>query len=85
MKPFDMLMTAAALTGLSIGDITEPSPVDTVFWVDVCGRPGMRVAIELGGDGPPEGPGDCAEACHAALCRKTIDTIKNADGEGAAV
>jgi hypothetical protein len=40
-----------------------------MLWADICGQPGMRVAIPLKSDG--SGGGDsCPGACHAALCRK---------------
>lgn len=42
-----------------------------VVWLGVCGQPGMRIALPL--DRQREAPGDeeCAQACHAALWRKS--------------
>ncbi|WP_299323115.1 hypothetical protein [Parasphingopyxis sp.] len=85
MRRFDTMMIAGALIGLSTNGVAQPSDSGGVLWAEVCGRPDMRIAIELGNDRDQEERRDCAEACHAALCRKTIDTIKKGDGQGALV
>ncbi|MEO1169796.1 MAG: hypothetical protein AAFW97_13895 [Pseudomonadota bacterium] len=85
MKSLNIAMTAGALIGLAGSGFAQPRDPGTLLWTEVCGRPGMRIAIDLGADDREEDRRDCAEACHAALCRKTIDTLKKGDGEGAAV
>lgn len=44
----------------------------------------MRVAIALTGE-PSDEKRDCAEACHAALCRKSIGDFRNGSARGAVV
>lgn len=85
MKPLASALIAGALIGLAGSGIAQPSAPGAVLWAEVCGRPGMRIAIELDTEDRQQERRDCAEACHAALCRKTIDTLKKGDGRGAVV
>jgi len=84
MRIVKQLLAAGALLGLATGGFAAPVTEDTVLWAEVCGRPDMRIAILLGGD-PQDDERDCANACHAALCRKSVDTLRKGDARGAAV
>lgn len=44
----------------------------------------MRIAIRLEG-GQQDDERDCAGACHAALCRKSVDALRKGDTRGAMV
>lgn len=86
MKRIAQSLAAFAILGLSTGGLATPvAGEDGVLWVEVCGRPGMRVAIRLGGGEQKRDNRDCAEACHAAMCRKTLDSQRNGDARGAVV
>lgn len=83
MTQLGTLLSAFAIIGLSSGGTGSASPVkegDTL-WVNVCGQPGMRVAIPIGGDENKNRRGDCPGGCHAATCRKTgVDARKGKAG-----
>ncbi|QLC26522.1 hypothetical protein HFP57_16760 [Parasphingopyxis algicola] len=86
MKRLAYSLAALAIFGLATGGLAVPAASeDGVLWVEVCGRPDMRVAIRLGGGDQKKDNRDCAEACHAALCRKTLDSQRNGDARGAVV
>lgn len=64
-------IAAAALVAVALALPVAPLAAGPgPILVAVCGQPGMRIAIPLGGDDPAPAPGDCAKACHAATCRK---------------
>lgn len=69
---------AACLGAFALGGFPAPAPAAHVMWVDVCGRPGERMPIEIPGDGPRE---PCAKACHAVPCRKTASGAGDADDD----
>ncbi|MEM8694813.1 MAG: hypothetical protein AAGE05_02180 [Pseudomonadota bacterium] len=77
-------LAAAAIAGLAANGVAAPMEQGDVMWMSVCGRPDMRVAIPLGNDGGPD-PRDCAEACHAAMCRKLFNAAERGDARGAIV
>ena len=85
MKLLTHTLVIGALIGLAGSGIAQPSEPGAVLWTEVCGRPGMRIAIELDTEDRQQERRDCAEACHAALCRKTIDTLKKGAHKGAVV
>lgn len=84
MRIIEQLIVAGALLGLATSGFASPPRQGNILWAEVCGRPDMRVAIPLGGD-PQDQDRDCAGACHAALCRKTVDGLRNGDMRGAVV
>jgi|GEM_PF-6675042 len=84
MKIVEQLLAIGAIIGLSTSGFAGPANEEDVLWAAVCGRPDMRIAISLGRD-QQDDDGDCAEACHAALCRKSFDTLRKGDAHGAAV
>ena len=84
MRIVEQLVVAGASLGLATSGFASPPRQANMLWAEVCGRPDMRVAIPLGGD-PQERERDCAGACHAALCRKTVDSLRKGDMRGAVV
>lgn len=84
MRAIEQVLAACALLGLSANGIAAPGDAETVLWAEVCGRPDMRVAIALTGE-PSDEKRDCAEACHAALCRKSNGDLRNGSARGAVV
>lgn len=84
MRIVEQLLAAGALFGLSTSGLAGPIDEEGVLRANVCGRPDMRIAIRLGSD-QHDDKRDCAEACHAALCRKSVDSLRYGDGRGAVV
>ncbi|RED16293.1 hypothetical protein [Parasphingopyxis lamellibrachiae] len=84
MKIIEQLFAVGALLGLSANGLVPPATEENILWAEVCGRPGMRVAIPLNGE-PSNEKRDCAEACHAALCRKSTGDLRNGGARGAVV
>lgn len=84
MKGSTMLPFLAAL-GLGMSGIAMPSADRDVIWLAICGRPDMRVALEIDREEGPQDRRDCAKACHASLCRKAIGGETTDGARGARV
>ncbi|QLC20798.1 hypothetical protein HFP51_00515 [Parasphingopyxis sp. CP4] len=78
-------LATLAILGLAGNGVAAPADQSDVMWLSICGRPDMRIAIEIDRDQEPANPRDCAQACHSAMGRKAFSGTEHGTSDGAMV